>query len=287
MDGNTGGYFYATGKTTVATGSTSSPTGSTSSPTGGTPRPTPTTPPANVTPNPSPYDPPTPNPDPVVDTPKGPVWDVYFVEISKTTVGGGNGGELSAEGYFEIPAGEECYVEFYPNDGYRVMNVVVDGVSKGAVNYYWFSGVNNDHTIVVTFVRAISISLDIDIVSGGNVSDDGYIKSGYGIPLNIDFAGSSALVIDSITATNTATHKTYNLQNISGSKWSLPANSSSKTGARVDYIPVSTADGEYQWQIEIKYHNADDTTDSGTLRQAAPYIVQGNMYEDDFTGSGK
>lgn len=91
-------------------------------------------------------------------------------------------------------------------------------------------------------------------------------------------------VVDKVTAKNTATGKTYTLQP-SGSGWVMPVNKDSVTGARVDYLPPKTADGDYKWVVTVYAHNEKDPDDI-----LEPYVVEfkytikGSMYEDDFTG---
>jgi hypothetical protein len=46
------------------------------------------------------------------------------------------------------------YFQFIPDDGYRVLDVIVDGSSVGRSTSYTFTNVSSNHTISVTFTPA-------------------------------------------------------------------------------------------------------------------------------------
>lgn len=60
-------------------------------------------------------------------------------------------GIISPSGNTVVNLGENQTYTITPNSGYTVKNVIVDGVSVGAVNSYVFSGVVEAHTIVAYF----------------------------------------------------------------------------------------------------------------------------------------
>lgn len=62
-------------------------------------------------------------------------------------------GTVSPLGQIEVGCGETVVYTITPDEGYRVANVVVDGVSKGAIGTYTFSNVTANHTLVATFVE--------------------------------------------------------------------------------------------------------------------------------------
>ncbi len=64
----------------------------------------------------------------------------------------GPNGQVSPNSLVYVECGENQTFTITPNDGYRIGDVVVDGVSKGAVTSYTFNNVWKDHTISVTFV---------------------------------------------------------------------------------------------------------------------------------------
>jgi hypothetical protein len=65
----------------------------------------------------------------------------------------GTGGTISPAGAVSVQAGASRAFTISPAYRYRISNVTVDGVSKGAVSTYTFSNVNAPHTISATFRR--------------------------------------------------------------------------------------------------------------------------------------
>lgn len=62
-------------------------------------------------------------------------------------------GTVSPFGQLEVGCGETVVYTITPDDGYRIANVIVDGLSKGAISTYTFSSVTANHTLVATFVE--------------------------------------------------------------------------------------------------------------------------------------
>ena len=67
----------------------------------------------------------------------------------------------------------------YPNTGYHVKNVIIDGDSKGALPFYLFLNVKATHTIDVTF-EINSYALVSSHGTHGSISPDGLITKTYG-----------------------------------------------------------------------------------------------------------
>lgn len=70
-----------------------------------------------------------------------------------SSVNGGNG-TINPNGIYTVNRGESVTYTMTPDEYYTVGEVLVDGVSAGAVTTYTFANVTDDHTIVVTFVAA-------------------------------------------------------------------------------------------------------------------------------------
>lgn len=88
----------------------------------------------------------------------------------------GMGGSISPSGTVSgIPAGANRTFTITASATFSIANVVVDGVSVGAVGSYTFSNINADHTIVASFSGSSSPSLtltasDSQISTGGSVT---------------------------------------------------------------------------------------------------------------------
>ncbi len=79
------------------------------------------------------------------------------------TASAGPNGSISPSGGVIVPSGDDQTFYITPNSGYHVVDVVVDGVSIGAVSDYTFFTVVESHTISATFglnttLRTISAS---------------------------------------------------------------------------------------------------------------------------------
>jgi hypothetical protein len=105
-----------------------------------------------------------------------------------------------------------------PNAGYAISDVVVDGVSQGAISTYTFSTVSDSHTISATFAIR-TFSMTVTSGSGGSISP-GTSSSNYGTNktytitprtgysiANVLVDGSSVGAVTTYTFSNiTATH---------------------------------------------------------------------------------
>ena len=87
-------------------------------------------------------------------------YDIYVSEKSTaktytiTVIAGKNG---SVYGSTIVPEGEDATFRFFPDEGYQVADVVVNGKSVGAVSSYTFKNVRADATLTVTFAKASSL----------------------------------------------------------------------------------------------------------------------------------
>ena len=66
--------------------------------------------------------------------------------ITANTTGDGT---ITPSSYVEY--GEQQQFDFYPDTGYEIKNVLIDGVSIGAVEFYLFENVTQMHTITVEY----------------------------------------------------------------------------------------------------------------------------------------
>ncbi len=73
--------------------------------------------------------------------------DVTYIIV----VTSGNNGTISPSGDVEVKEGDDQSFTIIPDEQYIVHDVLVDGVSMGAVTSYTFSNVKSVHTISATF----------------------------------------------------------------------------------------------------------------------------------------
>ncbi|MCQ9207127.1 MAG: PKD domain-containing protein [Omnitrophica bacterium] len=101
--------------------------------------------------------------------------------INSYTISAASGpnGRISPSGNIMLTFNSSQAFTFTPDATYHVSNVVVDGVSKGAMPGYTFNNIDTDHTITVEF--AINV-YTISATSGpnGNISPSGNISLEHG-----------------------------------------------------------------------------------------------------------
>lgn len=84
----------------------------------------------------------------------------FLVEVPQPerytiTASAGKGGSISPQGAVQVPAKGEMYFYFFPDAGYRLAQVTVDGVPvEAADGSYHFTRVTADHTICAEFCTA-------------------------------------------------------------------------------------------------------------------------------------
>ncbi len=98
------------------------------------------------------------------------------------TASAGEHGSISPSGKVSVVKGADAAFVFQPEEGYKVTDVLVDGVSVGAVGSYTFEKVSGNHTILVTFVKGSDVADPTDtgvadwLITGEHIQ---YL-SGYG-----------------------------------------------------------------------------------------------------------
>jgi hypothetical protein len=110
-----------------------------------------------------------------------------------------------------------------PNTGYRISDVVVDGVSVGAVSGYTFNNITSNHVITASFTK-LNYNINASTSSGGSISPSGLITVAYGgnqaytINPNAGYKISSVFIdgsvigaVSSYTFNNVTTNHTINV----------------------------------------------------------------------------
>jgi hypothetical protein len=91
----------------------------------------------------------------------------YTIEASA-----GANGSISPAGSPTVQSGKNGTFTMTPNTGYRVADVLVDGISVGAVNQYTFFQVVANHTISVTFAPDV-YTVTASAAANGTISQPG------------------------------------------------------------------------------------------------------------------
>jgi len=91
------------------------------------------------------------------------------------TATAGSGGSISPSGAVTVWGATSQTFTITPSAGYATSNVIVDGVSVGAVSSYTFSLVNANHTISASFYRP-ALTITATAGSGGSISPSGAVS---------------------------------------------------------------------------------------------------------------
>jgi hypothetical protein len=89
---------------------------------------------------------------------------VTYIRTYMITPSAGANGSISPPSPIVLRAGESQTFDITPNFGYKVQNVVVNGVSVGAVGTYTVSGISADTTVAATFVADTSLINNYTII---------------------------------------------------------------------------------------------------------------------------
>lgn len=99
---------------------------------------------------------------------------VYLKLIAYTiTSGAGAGGSISPSGSVTVAGGSEQSFAITPDAGFYISDVLVDGVSAGAVTSYKFSNVLAPHTISASFAVNSSYTISESAGANGSISPMG------------------------------------------------------------------------------------------------------------------
>jgi hypothetical protein len=123
---------------------------------------------------------------------------VTFRPLTYTiTATAGANGTISPTGAISVNPSGSLFFNIIPNSGYRVANVVVDGISQGTIETYLFSNVNADHSIAATFtVKTYTINATSD--ANGNVFPSGNVTVNHGTNQTFSIIANVGYHIDSV-----------------------------------------------------------------------------------------
>ncbi len=109
------------------------------------------------------------------------------------TASAGSGGTITPLGTVTVNSGGSKALAIVPNTGYRIVDVLVDGVSQGAIAAYTFSSVTTNHAITATFASATPGNQRVFAVNcGGPQYTD---RSGNVYQADTNFSGGSASTV--------------------------------------------------------------------------------------------
>jgi len=129
--------------------------------------------------------------------------------------GAGSGGSISPSGKFGVYCGTNQTFTITPNTGFNISNVVVDGVSKGAISTYTFQNVTSNHSISATFT-CIGYTITASAGGGGSINPSGNVNVCSGASQTFTITASSGYTISNVVVDGVSKGaiSTYTFQNV-------------------------------------------------------------------------
>ena len=108
------------------------------------------------------------------------------------------GGTISPTGTVVVQSGTNQTFNIAASTGYAIANVVVDGVSQGAISTYTFTSISASHTISATF-SVLTYTIDASAGTGGTISPSGTVTKNYGTSQTFTIAASGGYSVAKVT----------------------------------------------------------------------------------------
>jgi hypothetical protein len=119
------------------------------------------------------------------------------------TAAAGTGGTISPSGLISVNGGTNQTFSITTNTGYRIVDVLVDGSSVGALNTYTFANITSSHTISVSFV-ANTYTIISSAGVGGTISPTGSVSVNHGSNQSFTMSASIGYQISNVTVDGTS-----------------------------------------------------------------------------------
>ena len=101
-------------------------------------------------------------------------WPASFITNHLIIADSGNNGQMEPEGNIEVTHRNNQLFQIIPSTGYHIDDVLVDGASNGAVEFYLFEDVQQSHTIHAEFaINLYTITAQPNNDDFGNVTGAG------------------------------------------------------------------------------------------------------------------
>ena len=90
------------------------------------------------------------------------------------TASAGKGGTIDPSGEVKVDRGDDQSFRITADTEYEILDVEVDGESKGPISSYKFSKVSSDHSIIATFIH-LSYTITASAGEGGTIDPSGEV----------------------------------------------------------------------------------------------------------------
>ena len=120
------------------------------------------------------------------------------------TATAGTGGIIEPNGTVEVVNGTEPQFNIIPDSGFQIVDVLVNGVSQGAITTYTFPPVTSDQTINATFSQIITWNITATAGTGGIIEPNGTITVDDGTEPQFNITADSGFVIADVLVNGTS-----------------------------------------------------------------------------------
>ncbi|MCX5887894.1 MAG: carboxypeptidase regulatory-like domain-containing protein, partial [Deltaproteobacteria bacterium] len=118
------------------------------------------------------------------------------------TATAGAGGTIAPSGAVKVIRGEDITFKILPNASYRIVDVLVDGVSQGPIGIYTFTNVTANHTIAATFTGGTTYTITANAGNGGSITPSGSVAVNGGGSQNFKITASPGYRIADVKVDN-------------------------------------------------------------------------------------
>ncbi len=142
----------------------------------------------------------------------------YAINAFTVTATAGSNGNITPSGVTHVEhSGTQAYT-ITPNAGYAIADVLVDGVSIGAVDTYTFENVTSNHTISATF-SVITYTITSSAGENGTISPAGEVTVNHGSNRSFTFTPATGYHVADVLVdgSSVGTPANYTFNNISAS----------------------------------------------------------------------
>ncbi len=123
--------------------------------------------------------------------------EVTTKPVYTITVSSGDNGSVSEEGAVMVVQHENKTFTFTPSMGYKVSEVLVDGIAMAVGDSYTFEDVMADHTLEVSF-EMITYTINVSSGDNGSVSEEGAVVVDYGTSKTFTFTPSEGYKVSEV-----------------------------------------------------------------------------------------
>ncbi|MGN1012894.1 MAG: hypothetical protein ACI4ON_03585 [Clostridia bacterium] len=134
--------------------------------------------------------------------------NTYTIEVTS-----GENGKVSPAGEVNVNYGDNKTFTITPNTGYHIVDVKVDGESKGAIKSYSFENVNSNHKLEVTFaINTYTITTSSN--EGGTITGNTTVNYNGSTTLNITPNTGYHIVDVKVDGVSKGAIDSYNFENV-------------------------------------------------------------------------